>query len=115
MGLIATAHQGKPIARLRFHPREPLLAGISGPRAEVCIWRCDARGSLDLLWRVDQGDAPRVANIAWHPYRDMLALVDGGPSIELWSGGHFLKSLDTSPVPGLVRDITSANNIITDY
>lgn len=98
---LSTASQRCPIQQLRFHPRERLLASIAGPGKEVFVWRWDDSGTLECVTRINQAES--VRGVCWHPHESILALVGGGRPIELWSGGHLLKTLGKSPVPGRTR------------
>jgi hypothetical protein len=57
---LSTAAHGCPIAKLRFHPRERLLASVAGPRAEVCVWGWDEPGTLECLTRILQSESARA-------------------------------------------------------
>ncbi|QEH39134.1 WD domain, G-beta repeat [Aquisphaera giovannonii] len=101
---VSTVHQGWPIAKLRFHPSERLLASVAGPHAEVAIWTWDESGSLSRLASLRPAGETRVADVAWHPRENLLALVGGGRAIELWSEGRLSSTLGQHPVPGRVRE-----------
>jgi WD40 repeat protein len=103
---LSTAEHGCPVAKLRLHPREPLLASVAGPEAEVIVWAWDDAGRLRLLDRIRRPQGGRVSDVAWHPTDRALALVGGGGPIELWSEGGLLRPLGARPVAGQKRPLT---------
>ena len=46
MNHLSTAGYSNPVAKLRFHPRARLLAGMAGPHSELCVW--------EWIWQTPQ-------------------------------------------------------------
>jgi WD40 repeat protein len=72
MKLFGLAEQGYPVQKLRFHPHRRLLASVSSPRAEVCVWTWDDSGAMECLARINRDadsppaleqDLPRAADL----------------------------------------------------